>query len=104
MANEGEPVADLNELECVGGQVYANVYQTDNIVRIDPSSGRVTAVIDASGLLTMEEMVGSEVLNGIAYDRSDRQFPAHGQVLADAVRGSLRPGRSLTVRSVIPII
>lgn len=68
VTNEGEPVADLNELECVDGQVYANVYQTDTIVRIDPASGRVTAEIDASGLLTMDEIVGSEVLNGIAYD------------------------------------
>ena len=46
---DGE-VSALNELECVDGEVYANVYQTDTIVRIDPTSGRVTAAIDASSL------------------------------------------------------
>ena len=79
VTNEGEPVADLNELECVGRDVYANVYQTDDIVRIDPASGRVTAVIDASGLLSMEEMVGSEVLNGIAYDADAETFLLTGK-------------------------
>jgi glutaminyl-peptide cyclotransferase len=68
VTNEGEPVEELNELECVDGQVYANVYPTDDIVRVDPSTGRVTAVIDASGLLTADENAGAEVLNGIAYD------------------------------------
>ncbi|HEY4592321.1 MAG TPA: glutaminyl-peptide cyclotransferase, partial [Thermoanaerobaculia bacterium] len=47
----GERVLELNELECVDGVVYANVWQTDDILRIDPRDGRVTAVIDASGLL-----------------------------------------------------
>lgn len=62
------PVARLNELECVGGDVYANVFTTDDIVRIDPRSGTVTAWIDASGLLSPEERAGANVLNGIAYD------------------------------------
>ena len=52
---DGAPLGELNELECVDGQVYANVYRTDRIARIDPSSGRVTAMIDASGLLTPAE-------------------------------------------------
>ncbi len=58
---------NLNELEFVGGALYANVYQTDEIVRIDLASGAVTAVIDASGLLAPEEERRAEVLNGIAY-------------------------------------
>jgi glutaminyl-peptide cyclotransferase len=65
--NDGEPVDELNELECVDGQVYGNVYQTESIVRIEPASGRVTAVIDAAGLLTEDEKAGAEFLNGIAY-------------------------------------
>ena len=73
----GAPVNMLNELECVGGSVYANVWLTDHIVRIDAASGRVTAVIDASGLLTQAERAaaGSDgVLNGIAYDPATDTF------------------------------
>ncbi|MDX1501959.1 MAG: glutaminyl-peptide cyclotransferase [Thermoanaerobaculia bacterium] len=64
----GRPQMLLNELECVDGAVYANVWQSDEIVEIDPGSGAVTAVIDASGLLTEEERRGVDVLNGIAHD------------------------------------
>ena len=62
----GTPVTELNELECVGGQVWANVWQTDRIVRIDPATGRVTAVVDAAGLLDPARRAGADVLNGIA--------------------------------------
>ncbi|MFE3542537.1 glutaminyl-peptide cyclotransferase [Nocardia sp. NPDC059177] len=56
-----------NELDCApDGTVYANNYQTDDILRIDPDTGRVTGVIDASGLLTDDERAGTDVLNGIA--------------------------------------
>ncbi|HYH30262.1 MAG TPA: glutaminyl-peptide cyclotransferase [Pseudonocardia sp.] len=63
---DGEPVTELNELECVDGQVWANVWQTDRIVRIDPTDGRVTAVVDASGLLDAERRADADVLNGVA--------------------------------------
>ena len=63
---DGRPVTELNELECVDGQVWANVWQTDRIVRIDPADGRVTAVVDAAGLLDPAERSGADVLNGIA--------------------------------------
>lgn len=62
----GAPRDRLNELECARGRVYANVWQTDTIVEIDPDTGRVTAEIDASGLLTSEERAAADVLNGIA--------------------------------------
>ncbi|GAA4541168.1 glutaminyl-peptide cyclotransferase [Pseudonocardia xishanensis] len=61
----------LNELECVGGQVWANVWQTDRLVRIDPSTGAVTAEVDASGLLTAEQRADADVLNGIAHVTGD---------------------------------
>ena len=80
----------LNELECVGGQVYANVLSSDTILRIDPSSGAVTATIDASGLLTEDEAAGASVLNGIAYEPDGRHVPAYRQALADPVQGPLR--------------
>ena len=63
---DGEPVTELNELECVDGQVWANVWRTDRLVRIDPADGRVTAVVDAAGLLAPGRRAGTDVLNGIA--------------------------------------
>lgn len=71
--------ADLNELEFVDGAVWANVYQTDEIVRIDPESGAVTAILDASGLLTREERRTAEVLNGIAYRPESETFLITGK-------------------------
>ncbi|AKH86706.1 glutaminyl-peptide cyclotransferase [Streptomyces sp. CNQ-509] len=64
----GAPVDQLNELECTpDGSVYANVYQTDTLVRIDPDTGAVTADIDAAGLLGPAELrAGARELNGIA--------------------------------------
>jgi glutamine cyclotransferase len=56
----------INELECVGDTVYANVWQTDTILRIDSTTGLVTATIDASGLLSSSEREQADVLNGIA--------------------------------------
>jgi glutaminyl-peptide cyclotransferase len=79
VTNEGIPLAQLNELECVDGQVYANVWQTDTIARIDPSTGNVTAMIDATGLLTASESNGADVLNGIAYDKSTKTFLLTGK-------------------------
>jgi glutaminyl-peptide cyclotransferase len=73
----GKPVDMLNELECVGDSIYANVWMTNNIVRIDKTTGEVTAVIDATGLLTPQELVktGADgVLNGIAYDPTHQTF------------------------------
>lgn len=66
VTNDGEPVTQINELECVDGQVWANIWITDEIVRIDPDTGEVGAVVDASGLLSEPEGVGVDVLNGIA--------------------------------------
>jgi glutamine cyclotransferase len=70
------PVPMLNELEFVRGEIYANVWQTDRIVRISPSDGKVLGWIDFSGLLTeAERLRGADVLNGIAYDAAgDRLF------------------------------
>ncbi len=80
VALDSQPVPQLNELECVDGAVYANVYQTDQIVRIDPASGRVTAVIDGTGLLSEREARMSEVLNGIAYDPAKKVFLITGKL------------------------
>ncbi|NEW50399.1 glutaminyl-peptide cyclotransferase [Nocardia cyriacigeorgica] len=62
----GRNSARLNELDCAtDGSVYANNWPTDEILRIDPNTGDVLAVIDASGLLSPGERAGADVLNGI---------------------------------------
>jgi glutamine cyclotransferase len=75
----GRPVGALNELECADGWVYANVYQTDMIVRIDPFNGEVRALIDAAGLLGTEERLAADVLNGIAYRNDKGSFLVTGK-------------------------
>lgn len=76
----GEPLDQLNELECVGGVVWANVWQTDRIVRIEPRTGRVTGIVDARGLLEPEERVGADVLNGIAWIPERERFVITGKL------------------------
>lgn len=75
---DGKPLANLNELEWVKGQIYANVWLTTRIARIDPASGKVVGWIDLAGLVppanTLADPV-NDVLNGIAYDaQHDRLF------------------------------
>ncbi len=71
------PVLNLNELEWVKGEIYANVWMTDRIARIDPATGHVKGWIDLSGLLDTSKLSDptNDVLNGIAYDaQHDRLF------------------------------
>lgn len=71
----GRPVDQLNELEFIKGEIWANVFQTDRIVRIDPATGKVNSVVYLANLLSPQERQGVDVLNGIAYDASgDRIF------------------------------
>ncbi len=70
-----QPVVRLNELEYVQGQIFANIWLTDEIVRIDPQTGNVLGRINLGGLLPAEEEKQADVLNGIAYDAAqDRLF------------------------------
>jgi glutamine cyclotransferase len=85
------PVPKLNELECVGDAIYANVWQSNEIVRIDPSTGRVTAVIDASGLLTTVEAIRADVLNGIAYRPDNETFLLTGKLWPHVFEVELTP-------------
>jgi glutamine cyclotransferase len=72
----GKPLEEINELEYVKGEIFANVWHDDRIVRIDPQTGRINGWIDVSGLLRPGEATDEEaVLNGIAYDeQGDRLF------------------------------
>ena len=75
VTRDGAEVTQLNELEWVNGEIFANVWQTPTIVRIDPASGNVTGVIDLTPLAAQNGNDGDSVLNGIAYDRQrDRLF------------------------------
>ncbi|HQY93088.1 glutaminyl-peptide cyclotransferase [Caldilinea sp.] len=87
---EGQPLAQLNELEYIDGKILANVWQTDLMVRIDPATGIVDGVYDFTGLLAQGQSAANstppaappDVLNGIAYD------PASGHLF---VTGKLWP-------------
>ncbi|HEY8470848.1 MAG TPA: glutaminyl-peptide cyclotransferase [Longimicrobiales bacterium] len=74
--DNGSPLEEINELEYVGGVIYANIYRSDWIVRIDPESGRVLGWTNMRGLLPERERTpNTDVLNGIAYDSAgDRLF------------------------------
>jgi len=69
------PVDDINELEMVKGELFANIWSSDRIARIDPKTGQVIGWIDLTGILDPRDRVNIDVLNGIAYDAAgDRLF------------------------------
>ncbi|OYW13037.1 MAG: glutamine cyclotransferase [Acidobacteriia bacterium 12-62-4] len=76
----GRPLPELNELEWVEGEILANVWQTDRIVKINPLDGRVTGSIDLSGILPPAERAGTDVLNGIAYDATGKRLFVTGKL------------------------
>lgn len=76
----GAPLAMLNELETIDGEIWANVWMTDAIVRIDPASGDVTSFIDLTGLKkTAGAKGGDSVLNGIAWDAKKKRLFVTGK-------------------------
>lgn len=76
VTDQGRPVPNLNELEWVKGEIYANIWQTERVARIDPKTGKVVGWIDLTGILPLSDRtVDTDVLNGIAYDAAgDRLF------------------------------
>jgi glutamine cyclotransferase len=83
-----EPVLRLNELECVDGLVWANVWLTDTIVRIDPDRGQVTGRLDLAGILGQPQTIDAEapdVLNGIAWDATTRTFLVTGKLWPELI-------------------
>lgn len=76
----GRPVKELNELEWVEGEILANVWQTDRIVKISPLDGRVTGSVDLAGILPWHERAGTDVLNGIAYDAAGKRLFVTGKL------------------------
>jgi glutaminyl-peptide cyclotransferase len=75
VTDAGKPIDNLNELEYIKGEVWANVWQTNRIARIDPKTGYVNSWIDMTGVLSAADSADVDVLNGIAYDeKGDRIF------------------------------
>jgi len=76
----GSPQSKLNELEWIEGEIWANVWRSDNIVRIDPTTGKIKGVINMQGLLSpTEQEYQTDVLNGIAYDAATKSLYVTGK-------------------------
>jgi glutaminyl-peptide cyclotransferase len=73
-------VEDLNELEFVGGEIYANVWTTDRIAIVAPATGRVTGWINLAGLMPRQATAGDAVLNGIAWDAARQRLFVTGKL------------------------
>lgn len=85
------PVTFLNELEYVKGEVFANVWQSDRIARIDPNTGCVTGWIDLTGLTGPRMMDEEAVLNGIAYDKAGNRLFVTGKYWPELFQIKLIP-------------
>jgi glutamine cyclotransferase len=90
----GVPVRDLNELEYVRGEVFANVWHTDRTARISPESGRVVGWIDLRGLMPTAYQLNPEaVLNGIAYDAANNRLFVTGKLWPRLFEIEVIPGK-----------
>jgi glutamine cyclotransferase len=96
----GRSVEKLNELEWIDGEIWANVWQTDRIARVDPATGKVRSWIDLAGLLPTMLRTGQEdVLNGIAYDSAKKRIFVTGKLWGRLFEielvppGTVPPGR-----------
>jgi glutaminyl-peptide cyclotransferase len=77
---DGSPVGFINELELVGGTLYANLWTSSLIAAIDTASGEVLALYSAEGLLSPEELSAADVLNGIAFEPSTGRLLVTGKL------------------------
>jgi len=87
--NESAPVMRINELEYINGQIFANIWQTDTVIRIDPATGQVVGWIDLRGLLPAG--TSADVLNGIAYDAASGHVLVTGKFWPTLFEITLRP-------------
>ena len=86
----GQDVFNLNEVECVDGVVWANIWKTELIVRIDPATGAITGVVDASEI-TVSGNDQDAVLNGIAWDATTQSFYVTGKLWPTMYRVNFVP-------------
>jgi glutaminyl-peptide cyclotransferase len=94
VSDRGTPVRDLNELEYVRGEVYANVWHTDRIARISPQTGAVVRWIDLRGLMSAGYRLDPEaVLNGIAHDATNNRLFVTGKLWPRLFEIQIVPGK-----------
>jgi glutamine cyclotransferase len=79
VTDRGRDVIRLNELEYVNGEIFANIWFTDRVARINPQTGTVNGWIDLAGLLSPQDS-GADVLNGIAYDAATNRLFVTGKL------------------------
>ncbi len=96
--DHGQPIDQLNELEYIHGQIYANVWHTDRIVRISPTTGQVLGWINLAGLLQPGEVTDPEaVLNGIAYDAAHDRLYVTGKLWPKLFEIKIVPAKAKVV-------
>jgi glutamine cyclotransferase len=93
----GNPLNNINELEYINGEIYANVWQTDRVARIDPFTGAIIAWIDLTGLRT-----SGDVLNGIAYDAATGHLLVTGKLWPWMYRIEVDTGAAATPEITAP--
>ena len=92
VTNEGKPVARINELEFIEGYIYANIWQTDKIVVIEPESGEVKSWIDLTGIQNhLDNTDGIDVLNGISYNEEKNRLYVTGKLWPNILEIKLVP-------------
>lgn len=98
VTDHGHPIDQLNELEYIHGQIYANVWHTDRIVRISPATGQVLGWINLAGLLQPGEVTDPEaVLNGIAYDAAHDRLYVTGKLWPKLFEIKIVPAKAKVV-------
>lgn len=100
VTDHGKPITQLNELEYIHGEIYANVWHTNRIARISPANGRVLGWIDLKGLMPRDQLASDEaVLNGIAYDATRNRLFVTGKLWPKIFEIAVVPGRA----NLIPV-
>jgi glutaminyl-peptide cyclotransferase len=96
--DSGKPVTQLNELEYIHGEIYANIWHSDRIARISSATGRVLGWIDLKGLMPRDQLSNDEaVLNGIAYDTAHDRLFVTGKLWPKVFEVTIIPGKAKLV-------
>ncbi|MGA8087580.1 MAG: glutaminyl-peptide cyclotransferase [Terracidiphilus sp.] len=98
VTDRGKPVTQLNELEYIHGEIYANIWHANRIARISPTTGRVVGWIDLKGLMPRDQLSSDEaVLNGIAYDAAHNRLFVTGKLWPKIFEIALVPEKAKLV-------
>ena len=99
VTEDGKPIANLNELEYIHGEIYANIWHNDRIIRISPRTGQVLGFINLANLLPADERTDPEaVLNGIAYDPQNGHLFVTGKLWPKLFEIAVTPAADANVR------